>query len=99
MFELIVLGVILAGLTAIARAPVPRQSAQNTIRPVLSPWSIQTDWQRFDKPTYLRRGVVLDDGAASSGVVRGRRCPAGAGRPSTGEAPRGTSSSRRWPSS
>ena len=89
MFELIVLGVILAGLTAIARAPVPGNPAQNTIRPVLSPWSIQTDWQRFDKPTYLRRGLVLDADAASSTAVRGRRCPFGvrAGRSSTGGPP------------
>jgi len=99
MFELIVLGVILAGLAAIARAPVPRQSAEKTTPPVPSPWSIQTDWQPFDKPTYLRRGLVLGANTASSTVVRGRRCPAGAGSPSTGEAPPGTSSSRRWPSS
>jgi hypothetical protein len=89
MFELIVLGVILAGLAAIARAPVPRQSAQNTTLPVPSPWSIQTDWQPFDKPTYLRRGLVLGANTASSTAVRGRRCPFGAraGRSSTGEAP------------
>ena len=89
MFELIVLGVILAGLVAIARAPVPGRSPEKTTPPVPSPWSVQTDWQRFDKPTYLRRGLVLDDGAVSSGVVRSRRCPFGAraGRSSTGEAP------------
>ena len=89
MFELIVLGVILAGLAAIARAPVPRQSAENTTQPVLSLWSIQTDWQRYDKPTYLRRGLVLGANTASSTAARSRRCPFGAraGRSSTGEAP------------
>jgi len=97
MFELILLGVILAGLAAIARARLPGHSAENTSPLVPSPWSDQTDWQRFDKPTYLRRGLVLDDGAAPSTPVRGRRCPFGvrAGRSSTGEAPYGTSSSRR----
>jgi len=99
MFELIVLGVIVAGLVAIVRAPVPGRSADNTTPPVPSPRPDQADWQHFDKPTYLRRGLMLDDGAASSNAAPGRRCPAGAGRPSTGEAPPGTSSSRRWPSS
>ena len=89
MFELILLGVILAGLAAIARAPLPRQSAENTTPPVPSPWSDQTDWQRFDKPTYLRRGLVLDDGATPSTTARRRRCPFGARarRSSTGDAP------------
>ena len=89
MFELILLGVILAGRAAIARAPLPSQSAENTTPPVPSPWSVQTDWQRFDKPTYLRRGLVLGANTASSTAVRGRRCPFGAraGRSSTGEAP------------
>ena len=89
MFELIVLGVILAGLAAIAHAPVPRHSAEKTTPLVPSPWSDQTDWQRYDKPTYLRRGLVLDEGAASSTAVRGRRCPFGARarRSSTGDAP------------
>jgi hypothetical protein len=89
MFELIVLGVILAGLTAIARAPIKGHPAKNTTRPVPSPWSDQTDWQRFDKPTYLRRGLVLDDGATPSTTGRRPRCPFGAKarRSSTGDAP------------
>lgn len=97
MFELILLGLILVGLAAIARAPIPRQSAEDTTPPVPSPWSDQTDWRRFDKPTYLRRGLVVDDGAGSSAAVRRPQCRFGARarRSSTGEAPYGTSSSRR----
>jgi hypothetical protein len=89
MFELILLGVVLAGLAAIARAPLPGHSAENTTPPVPSPWSDQTDWQRFDKPTYMRRGLVLDDGATPSTTARHRRCPFGAGarRSSTGDTP------------
>ena len=89
MFELIVLGVILAGLAAIAHAPVPRHSAEKTTPLVPSPWSDQTDWQRFDKPTYLRRGLVVDDGTAPSTTARRPRRPFGARarRSSTGDAP------------
>jgi hypothetical protein len=43
MFELIVLGVILAGLAAIARAPVPGHSAESATPPVPStPYSTIT---------------------------------------------------------
>jgi hypothetical protein len=89
MFELIVLGLILAGLVAIARAPAPKSRTENPTQPAPTPWSTRTDWHRFHKPTYLRRGIVLDGSTASSNPVHGRRCPSGtkAGHTSIGEAP------------
>ena len=66
MFELIVLGLILAGLAAIARAPVPKQRTETPTQSASALWSVRTDWHRFHKPTYLRRGVVLDSGQVSS---------------------------------
>ena len=77
MFELIVLGVILAGLAAIARAPVPGHTAESATQPAPTNWSARTDWHRFHKPTYPRRGVVLDDGGASSTPVREGISPSG----------------------
>jgi hypothetical protein len=74
MFELIVLGVILAGLYAIARAPVPGHSTESATQPVPSPWSVRTDWHRFHEPTYLRRGVALDSGQVSSTPPTEKRC-------------------------
>ena len=89
MFELIVLGVILAGLYAITRTPVPRQQTESPTQPAPTLWSARTDWHRFHKPTYLRRGVVLDDGGASSTPVREGISPSGDEelRRATGEAP------------
>ena len=89
MFELIVLGLILAGLYAITRTPVPRQQAETPTQPAPTLWSARTDWHRFHKPTYLRRGVVLDDGGASSTPVREGLSPSGDEelRRVTGEAP------------
>jgi hypothetical protein len=89
MFELIVLGLILAGLAAIARAPAEKQRTENPTPPVSNLWSARTDWHRFHKPTYLRRGIVLDGGTASSNPVHGKRCPSGtkARHTSIGEAP------------
>ena len=75
MFELIVLGVILAGLAAIARAPVPGHSAESASQPAPTIWAARTDWHRFHKPTYLRRGIVLDGDANPSIPARGRRSP------------------------
>jgi hypothetical protein len=66
MFEPIVLGLILAGLYTITRTPVPRQQAETPTQPAPTLWSARTDWHRFHKPTYLRRGVVLDSGQVSS---------------------------------
>ena len=89
MFELIVLGLILAGLAAIARTPVPRQQTETPTQPAPTLWSVRTDWHRFHKPTYLRRGVVLDGDANLSIPARGRRSPI-RDEPSltiTGEAP------------
>ena len=60
MFELIVLGLVVAGLAAIARAPVPKDPTETPTPPVPPLWAAQTDWSRFHKPTYLRRGIVLD---------------------------------------
>jgi hypothetical protein len=89
MFELIVLGLILAGLAAIARAPVPKQPTDISNRPAPNLWSTRTDWHRFHKPTYLRRGVVLDTGEASSTRIRDHASPSGqkTRRTVTGEAP------------
>jgi hypothetical protein len=75
MFELIVLGLILAGLAAIARAPADKQQTENPTQPAPTLWSARTDWQRFHKPMYLRRGIVLDDGGGSSSPIRERRAP------------------------
>ena len=66
MFELFVLGLILIGLVAISRAPIPRHQTENPTQPVPTRWSARTDWHRFHKPTYLRRGVVLEGSKASS---------------------------------
>ena len=89
MFELIVLGLILAGLAAISRAPVPKQRTETPTQPVPTLWSARTDWHQFHKPTYLRRGVVLDDGGASSTPIRKGRSPSGEAelRRVTGETP------------
>jgi len=89
MFELIVLGLILAGLAAISRAPVPKQQIETPTQPAPTLWSTQTDWHRFHKLTYLRRGVVLDDGGTSSTPIREDICPSGAAelRRATGAAP------------
>ena len=77
MFELIVLGLILAGLAAIARTPVPKPRTETPTQAVPTLWSARTDWHRFHKPTYLRRGVVLDDGGASSTPIREGISPSG----------------------
>ena len=77
MFELIVLGLILAGLAAISRAPVPKPRTEPPTQPVPTLWSARTDWHQFHKPTYLRRGVVLDDGEASSTPIREGISPSG----------------------
>ena len=74
MFELIVLGLILAGLYTITRTPVPRQQAETPTQPAPTLWSARTDWHRFHKPTYLRRGVVLDSGQVSSTPPTEKRC-------------------------
>jgi hypothetical protein len=89
MFELIVLGLILAGLAAIARAPVPKSRTENPTQPAPTLWSTRTDWHRFHKPTYLRRGIVLDGSTASSNPIRERHSPSGreTRRRVTGEAP------------
>ena len=89
MFELIVLGLILAGLAAIARAPVPKQQTETPTQSASTLWSVRTDWHHFHKPTYLRRGIVLDGDANLSIPARGRRSPI-RDEPSltiTGEAP------------
>ena len=60
MFELIVLGLVVAGLAAIARAPVPKDPTEIPPPPVPPLWTAPTDWSRFHKPTYLRRGIAVD---------------------------------------
>ena len=96
MFELIVLGVILAGLTAIARWPLAKHRPENRTPSVPRPWTPQTDWRRFDRPTYLRRGIVPGDGQGRAPSPAAHPSPSGeaAPRPATGEAPCGPSSSR-----
>jgi hypothetical protein len=73
MFDLIVLGLVLAGVALIARAPVSNRRPEVPRPTVPAPWSTKTDWHRFHKPTYLRRGIV----------VGGREVPSN----STGERP------------
>jgi hypothetical protein len=65
MFDLIVLGLILAGLTAIARGPKPRRPAEPSAPTFPGP--TQTDWRQLAKPTYLRRGIVLTPSEAQAG--------------------------------
>jgi len=72
MIELIVLVVVLVGLTVIARSPTKKQQSEDPTEPPSSFWTTPPDWQRFDKPTYLRRGIVLDLSRSSSS--RGRDC-------------------------
>ena len=89
MFELIVLGVILAGLYQITRTPAPRQQTESPTQPAPPLWSARTDWHRFQKPTYLRRGIVLDSGQVSSTPPTEKGC-CRSGRtnpPANGEAP------------
>ena len=75
MFELIVLGVVLAGLTAIARWPGPKHHTENLTPSVPGPWAPQSDWRRFDRPTYLRRGIVLGVRATESNPSGKRSSP------------------------
>jgi len=76
MFELIVLVVVLVGLTLIARSPTEKPRTENPTKPPPSFWSTRTDWQRFDKPTYLRRGIVVDLSRAPPSRGRDCRLPA-----------------------
>jgi hypothetical protein len=61
MFDLIVLGLILAGITAVARGPKPRRPA-GPPAPAF-PGPTPTDWRQLAKPTYPRRGIVLTPAA------------------------------------
>jgi hypothetical protein len=60
MFELIVLGLILLGLTLIARRPTEKPRTEDPAEPPPAFWSTRTAWQGLERPTYLRRGIVLD---------------------------------------
>jgi hypothetical protein len=78
MFDLIVLGLVVAGLAAIVRVPVPKSHQTEASTPPLPPlWAAQTDWSRFHKPTYLRRGIVLDSNQAQSTPPDKRPSPSG----------------------
>ena len=89
MFELIVLGLVVAGLAAIARAPVPKDPTETPTPPVPPLWAAQTDWSRFHKPTYLRRGIAVDGGRVRPTPPDKRPSPPGeeAQVTVTGEAP------------
>ena len=89
MFDLIVLGLVVAGLAAIARAPVPKDPTEIPTPPLPPLWAAQTDWSRFHKPTYLRRGIVLDGSRVRSTPPDKRPSPSGeeAQVTVTGEAP------------
>ena len=75
MFELIVLALVVAALAAFARTPVPKDPSEPPTRAVPPLWTTQTDWSRFHKPTYLRRGIVLDAGRVRSTAPARRPCP------------------------
>jgi hypothetical protein len=77
MFELIVLALVVAALAALARTPVPKEPTESPARPVPPLWSDQTDWSRFQKPTYLRRGIVPGGSRARATAPGRRRCPSG----------------------
>ena len=62
MFELIVLGLILAGLAAITRAPAEKSRTENPTQPAPTLWSTRTDWHRFHKPTYRSPDLVSGSG-------------------------------------
>ena len=90
MFELIVLGLVVAGLAAIARAPVPkRHQTETPTQPIQPLWTAPTDWSRFHKPTYLRRGIAVDGRQVRSTPSGKRPSPPGdEGQVTvTGEAP------------
>ena len=89
MFELIVLGLVVAGLAAIARAPVPKDPTETPTPPLPPLWTAQTDWSRFHKPTYLRRGIAVDGRRVRSTPPGERPSPSGeeAQGTVTGEAP------------
>jgi hypothetical protein len=75
MFDLIVLGLVVAGLAAIARAPVPKDPTEIPTPPLPSIWTAQTDWSRFHKPTYLRRGIVPDSSRVQATAPAKRHSP------------------------
>ena len=89
MLELIVLGLILAGLATIARAPVPKHRTETPTQPAPTLWSVRTDWRQFHQPTYLRRGVILESGQLPSTPPTEKRCfrPGRTNPPANGEAP------------
>ena len=88
MFELIVLGVVLAGVTATARWPSPKHRTENPTPSAPGPWTPQTDWRQFHRPTYLRRGIVPGDGQGRFTSPAERPSPSGEAVPpaATGEA-------------
>jgi len=88
MFELIVLGVVLAGLTAIARWPSAKHRPETQTPPAPGAWAPQTDWHQFHRPTYLRRGIVPGDGQGRFTSPAERLSPSGEAVPpaATGEA-------------
>jgi hypothetical protein len=77
MFDLIVLGLVLAGVALIARAPVSNRRPEIPNLSVPAPWSAKTDWHRFHKPTYLRRGIVL--GGRGTGSTPNGKSPSPSG--------------------
>jgi hypothetical protein len=79
MFELIVLGVVLAGLTAIVCWPGPKHRTENRTPSAPGPWTPQTDCRQFHRPTYLRRGIAADGSRVRSAAPAKRLAPSGQG--------------------
>lgn len=77
MFELIVLALVVAALAAFARTPVPKDPSEPPTRAVPPLWTTQTDWSRFHKPTYLRRGIVPGGSRVRPTAPARRHCPSG----------------------
>ena len=75
MFELIVLALVVAALAAFARTPVPKDPSEPPTRAVPPLWTTRSDWSRFHKPTYLRRGIVPGASRARSTAPARRHGP------------------------
>jgi hypothetical protein len=54
---------------------VPKDPTEIPTPPLPSIWTAQTDWSRFHKPTYLRRGIVPDGSRVQATAPAKRHSP------------------------